>query len=84
MYKNVKSRIILISVIVGLLLIGSLGFLYLTSINKIQNILNEENNIQAIIQKTQNIYSNSEISIAIIIFTFIVISVLISLYLYRF
>ena len=67
MYKNVKSRIILISVIVGLLLIGSLGFLYLTSINKIQNILNEENNIQAIIQKTQNIYSNSEISIAIII-----------------
>ena len=84
MYKNVKSRIILISVIVGLFLIGSLGFLYLTSINKIQNILNEENNIQAIIQKTQNIYSNSEISIAIIIFTFIVISVLISLYLYRF
>lgn len=84
MYKNVKSRIILISVIVGLLLIGSLGFLYLTSINKIQNILNEENNIQVIIQKTQNIYSNSEISIAIIIFTFIVISVLISLYLYRF
>lgn len=84
MYKNVKSRIILISVIVGLLLIGSLGFLYLTSINKIQNILNVENNIQAIIQKTQNIYSNSEISIAIIIFTFIVISVLISLYLYRF
>lgn len=84
MYKNVKSRIILISVIVGLLLIGSLGFLYLTSINKIQNILNEENNIQAIIQKTQNIYSNSEISIAIIIFTFIVISVLIALYLYRF
>ncbi len=84
MYKNVKSRIILISIIVGLLLIGSLGFLYLTSINKIQNILNEENNIQAIIQKTQNIYSNSEISIAIIIFTFIVISVLISLYLYRF
>ena len=66
------------------MLIGSLGFLYLTSINKIQNILNEENNIQAIIQKTQNIYSNSEISIAIIIFTFIVISVLISLYLYRF
>ena len=84
MYKNVKSRIILISVIVGLLLIGSLGFLYLTSINKIQNILNEENNIQAIIQKTQNIYSNSEISIAIIIFTFMAISVLIALYLYRF
>lgn len=84
MYKNVKSKIILISVIVGLIIIGSLSFLYLTSINEIQNIIKQGNDIQEIRQKIDNIYLNAKISIAIITILFIVMSILISLFLSKF
>ena len=84
MYKSVKSKIILISVIIGLILIGSLSFLYLTSISEIQNIISQENNIEEIIQKVSDIYSNAKISISAIIVLFIVMSMLISTFLSRF
>lgn len=84
MYKNVKSKIILISVIVGLIIIGSLSFLYLTSISEIQNIIKQGNDIQEIRQKIDNIYLNAKISISIITVLFIVISILISAFLSRF
>lgn len=84
MYKNVKSKIILISVIVGLIIIGSLSFLYLTSISEIQNIIKQGNAIQEISQKIDNIYLNAKISIAIITIIFIVISILISAFLSKF
>ena len=84
MYKNIKSKIILISIIVGIILIGSLSFLYLTSISEIQNIINQGNDIQEIIQKINNIYLNAKISISIIIVVFIVISIIISTFLSRF
>lgn len=84
MYKNVKSKIILISVIVGLIIIGSLSFLYLTSISEIQNIIKQGNDIQEIRQKIDNIYLNAKISIAIITILFIVISILISAFLAKF
>ena len=33
MHKNIKSKIILISVLIGLILIGTLGFIYINSLN---------------------------------------------------
>ncbi len=51
MYKNVKSKIIMISVIVGLILIGTLGFLYITSISEIQNIYSQESDMSVALTK---------------------------------
>ena len=84
MYKNIKSKIILISVIIGLMLIGSLGFLYLTSISEIQNIYSQENDIGVVWTKIENIYQQARISIAVIVVLYIVIVVLISAFLSRF
>ena len=70
MYKNVKSKIILISVIIGLMLLGSLGFLYLTSINEIQNIINQGNDVHEITERINEIYLSAKITISIIIVIF--------------
>ena len=42
MYKNIKSKIILISVLIGLILIGTLGFLYINSLAQIPQLINEQ------------------------------------------
>ena len=84
MYKNVKSKIILISIIIGLILIGSLGFLYLTSISEMQNIINQGNDIDVVITRIDSIYQNAKNSIAIIVVLYIVIAILISAFLSRF
>ena len=84
MYKNVKSKIILISVIIGLILIGSLGFLYITSISEIKNIVNQGNDISVVLTKVDNMYQQARISIAIIVILYIVIVALISTFLSRF
>lgn len=84
MYKNVKSKIIMISVIVGLILIGTLGFLYITSISEIQNIYSQESDMSVAWTKVENIYQQAEISIAIVIIIFIVISIFIAAFLSRF
>ena len=84
MYKNVKSKIILISVIIGLILIGSLGFLYLTSISEIQNIYSHESDITVVWTRIENIYQQAKVSIAIIVALYIVIAILISTFLSKF
>lgn len=84
MYKNVKSKIIMISVIVGLILIETLGFLYITSISEIQNIYSQESDMSVAWIKVENIYQQAEISIAIVIIIFIVISIFIAAFLSRF
>ena len=84
MYKNVKSKIILISVIIGLMLLGSLGFLYLTSINEIQNIINQGNDVHEITERINEIYLSAKITISIIIVIFIVVTILISSFLSKF
>ncbi len=84
MYKNIKPKIIIISIITCLILIGSLSFLYINSINEIQNIINNENNILEVTRNTNQIYSNAKLSIIIIITLFVIISILISSYLSKF
>ncbi|MBQ2938246.1 MAG: ATP-binding protein [Clostridia bacterium] len=84
MFKNIKSKIILISVITGLVLIGSLSFLYLSSINDIQTIIEQESNISEIIPRVNEIYLQARTSIIIIIALFIFIAILISGFLSRY
>ena len=84
MYKNIKSKIILISVIIGLILIGGLSFLYLTSISEIQKIYSQESDIGIVLTKIDNIYQQAKISIAIIIILYFSIAILISAFLARF
>ena len=84
MYKNVKSKIILISVIIGLILIGSLGYLYLISISEIQGICGQENDMSVLFTKIEGIYKQAKISITIIIILYIVIAIIISSFLSKF
>lgn len=84
MYKNVKSKIILIAIIVGLILIGILSFLYMTSISEIQNIYSQENDISIVWTRIENIYQQAKISITIIVILYIFIAILISAFLSRF
>ena len=84
MYKNIKSKIILISVIIGLILIGSLSFLYLTSIAEIQTIYSNENDISIVVSQIEKVYKQAKISITIIVVLYIAIAVLISGFLSRF
>ena len=84
MYKNIKSKIILISIITCLVLIGSLSFLYLISISEIENIINQENNISEILKRTDDIYLFARTSVIIVIALFILIAILISSFLSKF
>lgn len=84
MYKNIKSKIILISIITCLVLIGSLSFLYLISISEIENIINQENNISEILKRTNDIYLFARTSVIIVIALFILIAILISSFLSKF
>lgn len=84
MCKNIKSKIILISVITGLVLIGGISFLYLTSINNILRFVEQQNNFSEIIDYINSIYLSAKKSISIVVGLFILISVLISSFLSRF
>ena len=46
MSKNIKSRIILISIISGLIIIGALGLYYLNSILEIKNLISNSIQVQ--------------------------------------
>lgn len=72
MYKNIKSKIILISVITSSIFLGSLSFLYLNSINKIQNVINSENSISNVIKNIDAIYWEAKMSIIIVVAVFII------------
>ncbi len=84
MYKNIKFRIILISLITGVLLIGTLSFLYLNSINNIQNIITEWNNINKVLQDINDIKSGAKITISVVFCVFLLMCILIISVLSRF
>lgn len=84
MLKNIKTKIILMSVVIGLMILGSLSFLYLSSIREIQFIISGENNIFESVQRVNEVYVHSKISVIVIITLFIFISILISVFLSRF
>ena len=84
MYKNIKSKIIFISVIISLVLLGILGFLYLNSINQIQDIMKCENNIENIVREVEKNYLNARTSIIIIITVFGITAITITVFLSKF
>ena len=84
MYKNIKTKILIISIITGLILFGGICFLYLNSINQIQNIISQTDNITEIIDKVSKISINAKFSVGISAALFIIITLLISLFLTRF
>ena len=84
MYRNIKSRIILISVSIALLLVGILSFLYLNSISAIQNILEIESSASEIVKNVKEIYVQARMSVIIIISLLILASIIVSSILSRF
>lgn len=75
MYKNIKSKIILISVLIGLILIGTLGFLYINSLAQIPQVIDGQD---------ANILVQAKKTIAIIITIYVVSAITISIYLSKF
>ena len=75
MYKNVKSKIILISVLIGLILIGAMGYLYLNSLAQIPQLIDGQD---------VSILAQAKKSIAIIIGIYIISAIAISIYLSKF
>ena len=75
MYKNIKSKIILISVLIGLILIGTLGFLYINSLAQIPQLINEQER-RVLIQAKKNV--------SIIISVYVIAVIVISVYLSKF
>ncbi len=80
MYKNIKSKIIFISIFAGLILIGALGFLYLNSLAQIPQLIEISNENQNI----NSIYINAKREVTIIIATYIIVAIVISSYLSKF
>lgn len=75
MYKNIKSRIILISVLIGLILIGTLGFLYINSLAQIPQVIDGQDG---------SILIQAKKTVAIIIAIYVVLAIAISVYLSKF
>ena len=75
MYKNIKSKIILISVLIGLILIGALGFLYINSLAQIPQVIDGQD---------ANILVQAKKTVAIIITMYVVSAIAISIYLSKF
>ena len=84
MLQSVKTKVILISTLTCLILIGTLSFLYLYSLDFLKYSVKEQNNITDILTKIEHISEFSSLSVIIIIAVFIIISILITLYLSRF
>ena len=84
MYKNIKFRVILISVITGMLLIGVLIFLYLNSIGDIKNLIVEGKSITEILLNIDNINLDAKIAVIAIFSVFVIMSILIISVLSRF
>ena len=78
MYKNIKSKIILIFILTGLILLGALGFLYLNSLAQIPELIGETTE-----QGTQ-IYLQAKRAVEIIIIVYLIIVAMISAYLSKF
>ena len=75
MYKNIKSKIILISVLIGLILIGALGFIYINSLAQIPQVIDGQD---------VNILVQAKKTVAIIITIYVVSAIVISIYLSKF
>lgn len=75
MHKNIKSKIILISVLIGLILIGTLGFIYINSLAQVPQLIDGQDT-NALIQAKK--------TVAIILAIYVISAIAISAYLSKF
>lgn len=75
MHKNIKSKIILISVLIGLILIGTLGFIYINSLAQVPQLIDGQDT---------NVLVQAKRTVAIIIAICVVFAIIISAYLSKF
>ena len=75
MHKNIKSTIILISVLIGLILIGTLGFIYINSLAQVPQLIDGQDT---------NVLVQAKKTVAIIITIYVISAIAISAYLSKF
>ena len=75
MHKNIKSKIILISVLIGLILIGTLGFIYINSLAQVPKLIDGQDT---------NVLVQAKITVAIILAIYVISAIAISAYLSKF
>ena len=75
MHKNIKSKIIIISILIGLILIGALGYMYINSIAQIPQLIDGQD---------VSIFVQAKRTVAIIIGAYIISAISISIYLSKF
>lgn len=75
MHKNIKSKIILISVLIGLILIGTLGFIYINSLAQVPQLINGQDT---------NVLVQAKRTVAIILAIYVISAIAISAYLSKF
>ena len=84
MSKNIKSKIILVSVISGLIIIGTLGFYYLNSILEIKNLISNSVQVQELLTKVEIMQKNAKFMVSMAIILFLIVAIIISRYLKKF
>lgn len=84
MSKNIKSKIILVSVISGLIIIGTLGFYYLNSILEIKNLISNSVQVQELLTKVETMQKNAKFMVSMAIVVFLIVAIIISRYLKKF
>ena len=84
MSKNVKHKIIAITTLSTLILIGILSFLYLNSMHQIKEIISDQDTMSEIYTSVIKVYTNAKWSVLIILGAFILIAISISAFLSRF
>ena len=75
MHKNIKSKIILISVLIGLILIGTLGFIYINSLAQVPQLIDGQDT---------NVLVQAKKTVAIILVIYVISAIAISAYLSKF
>lgn len=75
MHKNIKSKIILISVLIGLILIGTLGFIYINSLAQVPQLIDGQDT---------NVLIQAKKTVAIILAIYVISAIAISAYLSKF
>ena len=75
MHKNIKSKIILISILIGLILIGTLGFIYINSLAQVPQLIDGQDT---------NVLVQAKRTVAIILAIYVISAIAISAYLSKF
>ena len=75
MHKNIKSKIILISVLIGLILIGTLGFIYINSLAQVPQLIDGQDT---------NVLVQAKKTVAIVLAIYVISAIAISAYLSKF